>query len=112
MNCMLDEAATARFGFGLPFKEEGWKYREKGNSHRTRAGLSATVISPLKRHLACLKYEVHEAMQWGWIRIRARWRLVAAAGEVQSPAAAADSAAAAGFVAAAAAEEGPVSAQV
>ena len=50
-------------------------------------------------------------MQWGWIRIRARWRLVAAAGEVQFPAAAADSAAA-GFVAAAAVEEGPVSAQV
>ena len=44
--------------------------------------------------------------------IRAKWRLVAAAGEVQFPAAAADSAAAAGFVAAAAAEEGPVSAQV
>ena len=63
MNCMLDEAATARFGFGLPFKEEGWKYREKGNSHRTRAGLSPTVISPLKRHLACLKFKVNEAMQ-------------------------------------------------
>ena len=51
-------------------------------------------------------------MQWGLIRIRARWKLVAAAGEVQFPGAAADSAAAAGFVAAAAAEEGPVFGQV
>ena len=112
MNCMLDEAATARFGFGLPFKKDCWKYQKKGNSHRTRAGLSPTVISPLKRHLACLKFKVNEAMQQGWIRITAKWRLVAAAGEVQSPAVAADSVAAAGFVAAAAAEEGPVSAQV
>ena len=72
MNCMLDEAATARFGFGLPFKEECWKYSEKRDSHQARAGLSPTVISPLKRHLACLKYKVNEAMQWGLIRNRAR----------------------------------------
>ena len=89
---------------------------EKEDSHQTCAGLSTADISPLKGHIACLKYRVHEAMQWGWIRIRARWRLVAAAGEFQSPAAASDSAAAAAaaadFIVAADAEDGPVSAQV